>query len=441
MKQSIALGLTMSLLIVLARAENPEHWPAWRGTNGNGIAPADAQPPIKWDEKNNIQWKVELPGKGSATPVVWGDQVFVLTATPTQREAKPEELPPRDTRFETKTQAPTRFYQFEVLSFDRTTGKVRWRQIANEAVPHEGHHPTHSYAAGSPATDGKRLYVSFGSFGTYAYDLTGKLLWKRDLGRLHTRLGWGEAVTPVVYGDSVILNLDQETDSRLVALDASTGNIRWEVKRDEKTSWNTPIVVKHGDSVQIIVNGTNRVRSYDLATGKPIWEVSGMTTNAIPSPLTHGGFAYVTSGYRGAAALAIPLDSKGDLGDGTGKVAWKYSKGTPYVPSPLLLNGRLYMTKGNTQLLTVLDAKSGKPILEDERLPKATSFYASPAAANGHVYLVDRNGTTVVLKDGDKPLVVSINSLNDPIDASPVFSGKTLFLRGEKYLYAIAGSN
>ena len=247
MNQSIALGLTMSLMIVLARAENVEHWPAWRGANGDGVAPAHARPPIKWDEKTNIKWKVELPGKGSATPVVWDDQVFVLTATPTKREAKPEELPARDTRFETKTEAPKRFYQFEVLSFDRTTGKVKWRQIANEAVPHEGHHPTHSYAAGSPATDGKRLYVSFGSFGTYAYDLTGKLLWKRDLGRLHTRLGWGEAVTPVVYGDSVILNLDQETDSRLVALDAATGNIRWEVKRDEKTSWNTPIVVKHGD--------------------------------------------------------------------------------------------------------------------------------------------------------------------------------------------------
>ncbi len=436
MKMCKRLLAFICLVVLLVAAEDSGNWPAWRGSR-DGVAPSETRPPLKWDEKTNIRWKIELPGKGSATPVVWDGQVFVLTATPTDRMAKPEELPARDPRFETKTSPPQSFYRFEVLAFDRETGKERWRQLANEAVPHEGHHPTHSYAGGSPATDGQRLYVSFGSFGTYAYDLKGNLLWKRDFGRLRTRLGWGEAVTPVVQNGVVVLNLDQETGSRLVALDAATGETRWEVKREEKTSWNTPRIVEHEGVAQVIVNGTNRVRAYNLKDGALLWEVGGMTVNAIPSPLAHEGVAYVASGYRGAALVAVPLGSRGDLGDDAARLAWKYGKGTPYVPSPLLVNGRLYMTKANTQVLTVLDAKTGKPLVEEYRLPRVKSFYASPASAAGHVYLVDREGTTVVLREGDKPEVVSVNTLQDSFDASPVFSGSLLILRGEKHLYAI----
>ena len=143
--------------------------------------------------KTNIKWKASLPGRGSATPIVWGDQVFVLTAIKTDRTVAGTDLPKTDPRFEKKTEAPTNFYQFVVLSFDRKTGRLRWKQIANEQVPHEGHHATHSYAAGSPTTDGKFLYVSFGSFGTYCYDLDGNLQWKRDLGRLNTRARLGRS--------------------------------------------------------------------------------------------------------------------------------------------------------------------------------------------------------------------------------------------------------
>jgi outer membrane protein assembly factor BamB len=427
-----------SLLLValfVSASVAADNWPSWRGPTANGVAAATADPPTTWDEKTNIKWKAPLTGRGSATPIVWGDQVFVVTSVKTDREATAAELPKPDPRFETRTAAPKHFYRFEVISFDRDTGKERWRKTAAEAVPHEGHHETHSYAAGSPTTDGKRLYVSFGSFGIFAYDLAGKELWKRDLGRLHTRLAWGEAVTPVVHGDSLILNWDQEADSKLIVLDPATGDTKWEAKRDERTSWNTPLVVEHGGKTQVIVNGTNRVRSYDLATGKEIWQVGGMTVNAIPSPVAADGVAYVMSGYRGAAAVAVPLDSTGDLTNR--KVAWRYGKGTPYVPSPLLLDGRLYFTEANTEVLTVLDAKTGKPLLAGERLPNLKQIYSSPIAAGGKIYIADRSGTTLVLKPGDQPEVLATNKLNDPIDASPVAVGKTLFLRGEKFLYAI----
>ena len=413
-----------------------ENWPAWRGPTADGVAPASADPPVRWGPDTNIRWKAELPGRGSATPVVWGDQVFVLTAVKTDRVARPDERPKADPAFETKTDPPTHFYRFEVLSFDRATGKVRWRRVAAEAVPHEGHHATHSYAAGSPATDGKRLYASFGSFGVYAFTLDGEPVWSRDLGRLRTRLGWGEAVTPVVHGGSLVLNRDQEADSKLVVLDAATGMTRWEAARDEKSSWNTPLVVEHGGVTQVVVNGTNRARAYDLADGKVLWEVGGMTVNAIPSAVAGGGVAYVMSGYRGAAAVAVPLAARGDLSDPKA-VAWRYGKGTPYVPSPLLLDGRLYFTQANSQVLTVLDAKTGRPLLADERLPGVKDFYASPVAAGGRIYLVDRTGTTLVLKPGDQPEVVATNRLDDPVDASPAVAGRQLFLRGQKYLYCI----
>lgn len=431
MSRTLAALLAASVCLAATAADD---WPAWRGPSADGVAPAGANPPVKWDASTNVLWKTPLTGRGSASPVVWGDRVFVLTSVE-GRAARPEEMPKPDARFQTKTSPPDRVYRFEVAAYSRDTGKELWRRVAAEAVPHEGHHPTHSYAAGSPATDGVRLYASFGSFGVYAYSRDGDLLWKHDLGRLRTRLGWGEAVTPVAHAGSLVLNGDQEADSRLIVLDAATGQSRWEAKRDEKSSWNTPLVVAHAGKTQVVVNGTNRVRAYDLANGDVIWETGGMTVNAIPSPVASGGVAYVMSGYRGAAAVAVPLNATGELKTPE-QVSWRFGKGTPYVPSPLLYEGRLYFTQGNTSVLTVLDAKTGKPLSEPQRLPVG-QFYASPVAAGGHLYFVDRDGTTVVLKPGDEPEVVAVNKLGDPVDASPAVSGDRLILRGEKYLWCL----
>ncbi|MFL5241606.1 MAG: PQQ-binding-like beta-propeller repeat protein [Gemmataceae bacterium] len=412
-----------------------DNWPHWRGPLVNGTVPK-GNPPVVWDEKKNIKWKAPLSGKGSATPIVWGDRVFVLTAIETDRVAKPDELPKQDPHFPKKTTAPTKFYQFIVLCFDRATGKLRWQKIAAEAVPHEGHHPSHSYAAGSPTTDGKYLYVSFGSFGNYCYDLDGRLQWKRDLGRLNTRLGWGEAVTPVIHGDSLLLNWDQEEGSALYCLNARTGETKWKTDRDEKTSWNTPLVVEYKGKTQVILNGTTRIRGYDLETGKELWQCGGMTVNAIPSAVSSGGVVYCMSGYNGSNACAIFLDALGDVTN-TDKVLWRHDKGTPYVPSPVLVDDRLYFTQANNALLTVLDTKTGKPVIDRERLPGLTSLYASPIAVAGRVYVVDREGNALVLKQGDKFEVLAKNHVDDAVDASPVVVGKQLFLRGEKNLYCI----
>jgi outer membrane protein assembly factor BamB len=412
-----------------------DNWPQWRGPLATGMAP-HGDPPLKWDEKTNIKWKVSLPGRGSSTPAVWGDKVFVQAAEDTGRQAAEKDLPRPDPKFDKKTNAPRTYYRFLVLCLDRRSGKVLWRKAACERVPHEGHHPSHSYAAFSPVTDGKRLYALFGSQGLYCYDFDGKLLWQRDLGRMETRLGWGEGGSPVVHGDTLLVNWDHEGKDFLLALNTADGKDRWKVDRDEPTSWSTPLVVDYKGKPQVIVSATKRVRSYDLATGKQLWECGGQTINVIPSPVADAGVVYCVSGYRGAAALAIPLDAEGDI-TGTNKILWRCDRGTPYVPSPLLAGDRLWFTQRNEPILTSLDIKTGKPVIDRARLPGLSDLYASPAGAKDRLYFVGRDGTTVVIRRADKLDVLAVNRLDDEIDASPVIVGKQLLLRGHRHLYCI----
>lgn len=434
-------SLLFGLLVFSLRADESsqqllDNWHQWRGPLANGTAPR-GKPPLKWSDTSNIKWKTPLPGLGTSTPIVWGDLVFVLTAIDTGRQANAADIPKPNPRFEKKTQPPTTYHQFVVLAIDRNSGAIRWQRTAAERVPHEGHHPTHSYAAYSPTTDGKYLYVSFGSFGLYCYDFSGKLSWQRtDLPRLETRLGWGEGGSVVVHGESLIVLRDQEGPSFLYVLDKQSGKTCWQVQRDEVSTWNTPLVVDYKGRTQIIVPATKLIRSYDLADGRVIWQCGKLTINSIPSAVRYEDSAICMSGYKGAAAFRIPLDATGDV-TGSDKILWSYKRGTPYVPSPLLSGDRLYFTQTNEPLLTCLKAETGEVIVDRQRLRGLGTLYASPVEADGRIYITDRDGATMVLQRGDKPEVLAVNRLDDAIDASPAVVGKQLFLRGAKHLYCI----
>jgi outer membrane protein assembly factor BamB len=389
---------------------------------------------LRFGPETNVAWKAAIPGRGSATPIVWGKRVFVLTAVDTGKEADPKDIPKPDPRFEKtkKTNAPTTYHRFVVLALDRDSGKILWQKTVAERVPHEGHHESHTYAAGSPTTDGERLIASFGSFGLFCLDLDGKLLWEKQLGRMETRYGWGEAVTPVLHKGRVYVTWDHEGDSFITCLDAKDGKEVWKVDREEPTSWATPLVVEHRGTTQVVTPGTKRVRSYDAATGKLLWHHHGLTVNCIPSPVARDGVAYVMSGYTGAVAIAVPLDSRGDVTD---KTKWKLDRGTPYVPSPVLAGDRLYFTQTNDNLLSCIDVKTGEALIDRARLPAVKSFYASPLAAAGRLYFVDRDGTALVLAKEDRLRVLATNRLGEPVDASPVAVGRKLLLRGERHLW------
>lgn len=447
--------LTIALIAVIAcfgsavasgqdfEAKKFQNWHQWRGPSADGIA-TQADPPVQWDDQQNVRWKIPIEGEGSSTPIVWGDQVFVLSAIETDRT--PESLPAADPN--SRTELPKHVFEFVVWSIDRQSGRVNWKTVLAAAAPHEGRHSSTTYAAASPTTDGKHLYVSFGSYGIYCLTLQGKLVWKKDLGTMRTRRGWGEAVSPVIYKGRLVVNWDQEDQSRIYVLNAENGDLIWEKDRDEPTTWATPLVVEANGKDQLVTNGTSSVISYDLDDGEVIWESPGTTLNAIPSPIRSGERVICMAGYRGNAALAIDLNSTGKIdGKQVGSeqpIKWQVRQHTPYVPSPLAIDGRLYFTKSLNAILSCLDVETGEPLyknaagdLEPVRLPNMKSMYASPVAAQDRIYLTSREGTTLVIRNQPEFEVVATNQLNEEIDASPAIVGNQIFLRGKQNLYCL----
>jgi outer membrane protein assembly factor BamB len=308
----------------------------------------------------------------------------------------------------------------------------------HEALPHEAGHVTASLASASPITDGERVYAFFGSYGLYCLDQGGKLLWKKHLGEMHTKHGHGEGSSPVLHGDTLVVNWDHEERSFVLALDRRTGTPRWRVARNEDTSWATPIVVEDAGTAQVVVSGTNRQRGYDLATGELIWECAGLSSNIVASPVAARGMVYAGSSYDTRAMLAIRLDgAHGDI-TGTAQVAWTRRRGTPYVPSPLLYGDTLYNLQHYQGLLTRLDVRTGDDQGGPFRL-EVDDIYSSPVGAASRIYITSRDGATQVLSHGaGAPRTLAVNRLDDHFSASAALSGRDLFLRGERTLYCLA---
>ena len=325
-----------------------------------------------------------------------------------------------------------------MLCLDSQTGKVLWQQVAREEVPHEGYRQNEgSFASSSGLTDGKLVFAYYGSRGLYCYDLDGKPQWEQDLGKMRMAMGFGEGSSPALYKDTLIVNRDNEDNSFIIALDKNTGKTLWKKPREETTSWSTPLIIERDGKAQAIVSATSKIRSYDVASGEVIWECGGLTRNVIPCPVADASVVYCMSGFRGNALLAIRLGRTGDL-TGTDAVAWTHNRSTPYVPSPLLYNGKLYFFANNNGVLTCLDTKAGDPLFDAQKLEELSGVYASPLGASGRVYLPGRNGVTVVLKESDKLEILAVNRLDEKFDASPAAVGKDLFLRGREHLYCLA---
>jgi outer membrane protein assembly factor BamB len=462
----LVLFVIVSFGAVAEDGDSMGYWSAWRGPLGSGVAP-EGDPPTEWSETKNIRWKVELPGPGHATPVVWGNRIYVLAAVRTEKQVErpdsgveqsrlrpdtpafipavyqqgqqqdTQQRPPRRRRGPMRSPKPTHIHQFVVLALDRGTGETIWKTVVREEVPHEAGHITASQASASPVTDGEHVWASFGSRGLYCLDKQGKVIWEKDFGDMSTRNEFGEGASPVIHEDTLVLNWDHEGESFIVALDKRTGEERWKVARDEPTSWATPLVVEDGERTLVAVSGSNRVRAYELKTGKIVWESGGLGLNCIPTPVADGNRVFVMSGYREAAGLAIRYPgAKGDITD-SDAIAWRIDSGLSYVPSPLLYDGKLYFLERFSGMLSSYDLATGKELYTKQRIEGVGNIYASLVGAKGRIYILDRDGKAIVFRHGEKFEQLAENKLDDAFDASPVIIGKEMILRGHKYLYSL----
>jgi outer membrane protein assembly factor BamB len=441
LRQSISSTLLFAFAFMLPgsflKTSNAADWPQWRGPMGTGVS-SEKNVPAEWSSSKNIKWKTPIPGRSHSSPIVFGHRIFLTTAiegdvVPGAKAVK--HIVEGDKEFlHPDSVGADRRHTFKVICLDRETGKILWEQIAFVGTPYDNRHRKSSYAASTPATDGKLVYAFFGSEGLYAYDVKGKLAWKADLGKLGT-VGMGTGTSPILFDKLVLMQSDEENgeSSFIVALDKKSGKEVWRTPRKVQVSWATPVLVKTAKRAELIASGTEAVIAYDPATGKELWRHTGVASNAIPSPVANSEMVFVSAGFPAKVAMAINLGGSGDLAE---KVAWKYEKGTAYVPSPILYGDYLYLTT-DRGILTCLDAKTGQVKYEGGRVPIPATFTASPVAVDGKILLTSEDGDTFVIKAGPVHQIVGTNSVGEPVYASPAIADGRIYIRGEKNLYAI----
>ncbi|WP_419193515.1 PQQ-binding-like beta-propeller repeat protein [Kolteria novifilia] len=477
----------LSLLLVVGNAPT-ENWPQFRGPSSDGVVVGE-KVPVDWDAEKNVLWKFDVPGEGWSCPVIWGDKVFITAAIPeskpTEQAAAPRE---RRERAEGKGRRPEgdakgrrgppdgkggerakgrggrgrsrrgggyggpdltqTKYRWEIYCLDANTGKLLWKEVAREGKPPLPRHQTNTYATETPVTDGERVIAYFGMTGLYAYDVDGKPLWKKDLGNYQMRAGWGTASSPVLHDGNVFLQIDNEEQSFLIALDAKTGEEIWRVSRDEPSQYSSPIIWENSKGTELVTGG-QFCRSYDPATGKLLWQLDMQKGRSSATPLAHGDRLYVGTEHRnrggsddgGGFLFAVNAGAKGDITPSGGAtnskdIAWVCDRSGIQMASPVICDGRIYLFERRSGLVSCIDEKTGE-VLFRKRVPKAAAFWSSPWTHDGKVFALDDSGTTHVIEPGDDLTIVDTNPIDEQFWSTPAFAGGKLYLRGANFLYCI----
>ena len=432
-------GWTALIVVVVAAspvAADP-NWSQWRGPDGQGVS-HEAGVPLEWGEGKNIAWKTAIPGRGHSSPIVWGDRLFLTTAV--EGEVVPGAKPVK--HFESGQEfthpegvGADRKQTLKVLALDAKSGQILWDRVAWEGTPYDTRHKRGSYASPTPVSDGERVYAYFGAEGVYAYDFNGNLAWKWWPGGIAT-FGVGVGTSPVFYKDVLILQCDEDEGkaSFIVALNKVTGKEVWRASRKVQLSWATPVLVRAAGRDELVAAGTEQVIAYDPATGQELWRVKGLESNAVPSPVVVGDIVVLSAGYPAKIAMGVRAGGSGDVTES--RVLWRYAKGTAYVPSPVALDGLVYLMT-DKGLLTCLDAATGEVKYEGGRPPVVASFMASPVVVGGRILLMSMDGDTHVIRAGATHEVIRTNPLGEPIAASAAVAPGRLYIRGERHLFAI----
>ena len=446
--------LRSTFLVALAAAtvfsspSSAENWSQFRGQNAGIID--GVQLPFEWSSDKHILWKVALPGVGWSQPVVWGDKVFVTTAeTEAQTKPAPGARGPGISGFAmlfgTDQAPPKESYRWKVMCLNAATGETIWEQTAREGRPTIKIHPSNTYASETPVTDGERVIAYFGMTGVYCYDLAGNSIWKKDLGTYPTQYGWGTGSSPLLFGDRVYIQCDNDKSSFLVALDKKSGDELWRVERDEKSNWSTPYIWKNKVRTELVTAGGNQVRSYDPATGDLLWSMKGNGRTAT-TPTGDEELLYVDSydrltGGTGVFA-AIRPGASGDIslaGKETSNphVAWSVPLRGQRVASPMIYRDCVYVLEQNTGIVRCMNAATGEEHFRT-RLPEASGFTASPLANDGKIFCLDQNSRNFVMEAGPELKVIATNALDGGMCwASPAVAGNRLLIRTVDQLYCI----
>jgi len=438
-----ALGLFM---IVIAgalpyadSAAGRTQWPQWRGSDGSGVS-TESNLPSEWGDGKNIRWKSPIQGRAHSSPIIWNDRIFLTTDIEGEMIPGAKAVVHYNEGKEFKHPdaiGAEHHHTMKVLCLKFDTGAQLWVQTAYDGGVYDDRHRKGSYAAATPATDGTLVYAWFGSEGLYCFDFSGKLIWKASLGKIGT-LGLGVASSPVLYENLVILLCDEDNGDKsfIAALDKKTGKEVWRTARKVEVSWSTPLIVRTPERAEVVCSGNAWIISYDPKTGRELWRSKGHESNAIATPLAGHGMVFVYAGFPVKRTFAIKLGASGDL-TGTPNVVWKYEKGTAYVPSGILYGDYVYLMT-DRGILTCLDAKTGAVKYDNGRVPVPATFTASPIACDGKILLTSEDGETFVIKAGPEHQVLGVNSIGEPVYASPAVANGMIFIRGEKNLYCIA---
>jgi outer membrane protein assembly factor BamB len=399
-------GQNAGVRMIAVEGEGAKYWPRWRGPSGQGLVSTGTYPDT-WSATQNVLWRTPVPGRGNSSPIVWGDRLFVSTAYDGGRRVS-------------------------LLAFRRGDGGRLWETFVPAARTGSTHFKN-GHASATPATDGERVYASFGAGGLVAVDLNGAIVWQRDVGPMEAY--HGTAGSPLLYRDRLILYQDQFSDSFVAAFDARTGRPLWKTARNANVGWGTPVAVRVGDHDEIIVSSQNTVYAYDPDTGRELWRCNGSNYEVIPTPVVGHGMVYCSSG-RAGPTLAIRPGGRGDVT--ASHLVWKSPRGSPFVPSPIVYGPSVYMVNDMASIVTCLDAMTGQNVWQGRLgVARREGFSASPVAVGGKLFFTNDDGETFVIRPGATFDLLHVNRIGEGTLASPALVDGRWYFRTDRSLVAI----
>jgi len=433
---AFVLAVVLSFPSIDAAGDN---WPQWRGVSGRGISDA-TDFPSDWAPDRNIAWKTAIAGRGHSSPIVWNDRIFLTSSIEGAHvpghtapdhlgyDLRPGYLHPDSVGVDYRN-------ALTVVALDARTGRILWQRTAFDGLMHDNRHRKNTYASSTPVTDGRLVYAYFEAAGLYAYDFDGTPVWTASLGRI-AKGGMGPGTSPILFENLVIVQADQEmgAGSALVALDKRTGKQVWRTPRTTRRSWATPLIVTANGRTELVASGAEMVAGYDPRTGRELWRARGTESHPIPSAVAGLGLVFFTAGSQAKRAMAVRPGGDGDVSGSA--IVWGYRKGTAYVPSPILHGDFLYLMT-DAGLLTCLDAATGTVRYEGGRPPVPATFTSSLVAYGDRLLMTSEDGDTFVIKAGPVHQVLRTNSVGEPVYASLALANRTIYIRGEKHLFAV----